>query len=593
MVRQDERYLSLKDALKKVNISETYLKELIDTGKLPGKVIDGEYYITDFRHLDLLKSLPEHRKKLYLHRFGMTDITEQEMLAIDIWDRFGFMTTDNLIYNRIYEAINSRRPVLIIGQEGSGREIISKSIHHYGYYNKGPYNSLRCQYTIDNSNDIKTIFNINNSVIFIDHIEKMQMPILNSVQNIIKEQNEDGPRIIASLDSIDPNHYKIENIFKCYNAIFCYTKPLSEQKKMIPSLLKCHLKNTSIKEVDFHLIAFCLLNEWQGNFIEFRNFCNVVGEICKNKLALLINVIESFYNCDMVISEELRYYFRKNRPYNLSENPNHPYACLQSIYQRPRQLIEYLNFLKFLQENANLDTIKIRKLVSKDKYGIKLEGFEYSFPNIKLKYILDYFPIYNERRNSILGPTFYGCDLSDANKSISKILGQIFNYVAKYYKMIGDSTKETLITREPDAENALKKNPKNIVYENPFKKMKDLKWSEISIEFLSNEEVKITARGKNKRYLFNELGFKNEKQNKPTKPWIVMLALAKYGQIDWNLPSRELDERGRNKIQSDISAIRKRLKEFFSIPNEDPFFPYQGKREKFKSYKPKFMISSQ
>ncbi|MEW8139359.1 MAG: hypothetical protein AB2761_20035 [Candidatus Thiodiazotropha endolucinida] len=104
---------------------------------------------------------------------------------------------------------------------------------------------------------------------------------------------------------------------------------------------------------------------------------------------------------------------------------------------------------------------------------------------------------------------------------------------------------------------------------NLFQSMDKLQWSEITIIFISDETVTISARGERMIANYAELGFKKATDGGPTLAWESLLTRfantkqAKTHKHDTSLKSR-------------IKEIRKGLKQFFGI-DSDPFHSVKGK----------------
>ena len=113
----------------------------------------------------------------------------------------------------------------------------------------------------------------------------------------------------------------------------------------------------------------------------------------------------------------------------------------------------------------------------------------------------------------------------------------------------------------------------------------DLQWSEVTIAFVSNDSVKISARGITKTYTFAEIGFKDRRKgDRPDTRWSVLHELARHsGRIDWGTKGAGPDpNRKRIKV---ISILRKRLQAIMGT-SEDPFHDYR----KMKGYVTKFKL---
>lgn len=112
----------------------------------------------------------------------------------------------------------------------------------------------------------------------------------------------------------------------------------------------------------------------------------------------------------------------------------------------------------------------------------------------------------------------------------------------------------------------------------------DTKWEDMTWTFLSNELVRVEAKGFSKKYQYSELGFTDKRKgDTPDTRWSILKTFAKCdGEIGWD---RAIDTKQKNIMSAAVRDIRKRLKTFFNI-NDDPFHPYR----KTNSYLTKFTI---
>jgi hypothetical protein len=120
---------------------------------------------------------------------------------------------------------------------------------------------------------------------------------------------------------------------------------------------------------------------------------------------------------------------------------------------------------------------------------------------------------------------------------------------------------------------------------NVFPRLPDLRWEEVTIEFTSNESVKIAARGRSKSFGFAEIGFADARQvGSPDPQWTMLQYIARHnGRLSW---SDKADAGVRHGAKTKIKVIRRRLKAVMHI-DDDPFEPYR----KVKAYMPKFTIT--
>lgn len=127
----------------------------------------------------------------------------------------------------------------------------------------------------------------------------------------------------------------------------------------------------------------------------------------------------------------------------------------------------------------------------------------------------------------------------------------------------------------------LQKHPR-IQVNRPLPVPEEISWVDVSICFISHDEVEVRAGGTPlgvKSYA--DMGFKDRRTaDEPDQLWATLKMFAKNnGEISWNDQSASLI------IRSYIKDIRKRLKFLFNI-KDDPFEQYK----KVKAYRLKFKI---
>ena len=147
-------------------------------------------------------------------------------------------------------------------------------------------------------------------------------------------------------------------------------------------------------------------------------------------------------------------------------------------------------------------------------------------------------------------------------------------------ELVSDSLPQSEI-RKAEAQQQEKGSPASKPLER-FPSPPGLSWSEVTIEFISDEEIRIRTRNQAKSFHYAQIGFRNEKTGKPIKNWDFFLLLAQKKEFSWdtNLPSGTRDQ-----AKNHISQLRKRLKEMMGIAS-DPFANYQ----EVKAYRPKFEL---
>ena len=114
-------------------------------------------------------------------------------------------------------------------------------------------------------------------------------------------------------------------------------------------------------------------------------------------------------------------------------------------------------------------------------------------------------------------------------------------------------------------------------------------WEQVQVEFINDETVKIVAGSIVEHKTFADMGFCDRRKygERPDELWSHFRTMAKQkGCISWSDDVEDIDESERTKLKKWMSDLRKRLREYFGIP-DDPFQPYR----QYKAYQTKFILS--
>lgn len=114
-----------------------------------------------------------------------------------------------------------------------------------------------------------------------------------------------------------------------------------------------------------------------------------------------------------------------------------------------------------------------------------------------------------------------------------------------------------------------------------------LKWTDVTITFISNDVLLVEARGIMRRYAPSDLGLRDRRAvavDRPTTRWGFLKTLATKGEISWTT-TLDLDHEARLRLKAVIKDLRKILCQLMSL-EDDPFQPYR----RVKAYRPKFRL---
>jgi hypothetical protein len=108
-------------------------------------------------------------------------------------------------------------------------------------------------------------------------------------------------------------------------------------------------------------------------------------------------------------------------------------------------------------------------------------------------------------------------------------------------------------------------------------------WQDVTIAFVSEEDIKITVGNRWKEFHFSEIGFKNAKTGRPNINWEVLKTLLEEKEISKS--NMAIDKLIRTAAKKAVQSIRKRLKTLMGIADDPIEFNW-----KTKAYTPQFSL---
>jgi len=208
------------------------------------------------------------------------------------------------------------------------------------------------------------------------------------------------------------------------------------------------------------------------------------------------------------------------------------------------------------------------------------------FDDTKLRKLFDYYHPREDKKPSVdalVGPlVFRDLDTEVALLAVERVHQVFGNYLQKSFDL---AMEELRVFSEHSEQQPERQASKTKVAISRFPSDPDLRWEEVSIAFISNEAIKVRARGQLREYRFNQIGFENQISGKPNRLWLLLQAFGlRGGQLSW----QDLSSTGMtaNQVQSNVKRLRKILRNFMGIEN-DPFHPYR----KVKAYEAKFTLT--
>jgi two-component system response regulator AtoC len=204
----------------------------------------------------------------------------------------------------------SRACVLIVGETGTGKELVARAIHDLSPRQSGPYIRVNCGALTESLLESELFGHVKGSFtgavdnrtgrfeaahtgsIFLDEINstspKLQVKLLRVLQEGEFERVGDtrtiqvDTRIIAAtnrdlLEEIDAGRFR-EDLFYRLNVVPIFLPPLRERREDIPLLVEFFLKRygeqnrREIARVDPEAMALLCKHDWPGNVRELQNY---------------------------------------------------------------------------------------------------------------------------------------------------------------------------------------------------------------------------------------------------------------------------------------------------------------------------------
>ncbi len=214
---------------------------------------------------------------------------------------------------------NSAAHVLIMGESGSGKEVIARAIHNFGSRKKGPFVAINCSAIPENlleaelfgyakgsftgaiEKRIGLFEEATGGTLFLDEIGDLSLPLQAKLLRVLQERKikRIGENQVRSIDVrvLSATHKNLrqevqegrfrEDLFFRLNVIPIILPPLRERQEDIMPLsdyfLKKHaaLNGVNVKGYTKAATEYLLKNVWRGNVRELENVIERAVVLCK------------------------------------------------------------------------------------------------------------------------------------------------------------------------------------------------------------------------------------------------------------------------------------------------------------------------
>jgi transcriptional regulator with PAS, ATPase and Fis domain len=214
------------------------------------------------------------------------------------------------VYRLTRQVARSNASVLLLGETGTGKELIAKAIHRLSPRGSGPFIRVNCGALAENLLESELFGHVRGSftgavdnrtgrfeaahmgTVFLDEVNsttaKLQVKLLRVLQEHEFERVGDtqtirvDTRVIAAsnrdlLEEVEANRFR-EDLYYRLNVVTIYLPPLRERREDIPSLVHHFLRfyntenNCHVPHVEPAALQALQSYDWPGNVRELQNY---------------------------------------------------------------------------------------------------------------------------------------------------------------------------------------------------------------------------------------------------------------------------------------------------------------------------------
>lgn len=214
------------------------------------------------------------------------------------------------VYLLTRQVAKSNASVLLLGETGTGKELISKAIHALSHRGSGPFVRVNCGALAENLLESELFGHVRGAftgavtnrtgrfeaahtgTVFLDEINsttaKLQVKLLRVLQEHEFERVGDtqtirvDTRVVAAsnrdlLEEVENGRFR-EDLYYRLNVVTIYLPPLRERREDIPELVGYFLKyyneanNRHVPHVDRNAMEALISYSWPGNVRELQNY---------------------------------------------------------------------------------------------------------------------------------------------------------------------------------------------------------------------------------------------------------------------------------------------------------------------------------
>lgn len=221
-------------------------------------------------HLALLEENKDLRRK-FTHRFSFAGIT-------------GVSEKMQRIFNLILQVSQVKRPILLVGEQGTGKEMVARAIHRYAFGETKPFVKILCGATLHEFPQDE-VQRLEEGTLYFEDVHLLSLPFQAELLEFLEEQRFGGKsgnvRIIASSEI--PLEEKVaqgsfrNDLYYFLSVIKIEIPPLRERREDIPFLVDQFLRDIAEEtgrgpvRIDREALKILIEYDWPGNVVELKN----------------------------------------------------------------------------------------------------------------------------------------------------------------------------------------------------------------------------------------------------------------------------------------------------------------------------------
>ena len=234
------------------------------------------------------------------------------------------------LMHRIDEASNHFLPVLILGEDGTGKKMIATEIFKKQYDKKESFYSINC-YGLDSDFIKSKLFKNEDSLfnqsdycfLYIQGIEQLSLEVQSLFLRAAQDQAH-RVRFVASSREDLPSKIKsgkfLPELFHYLSQTMMIIPSLKERIEDIPELVNYFLsKNTHKKSIHSRALKLLQSYVWNGNVVELKNVCERLNTLNENDHVITIDHLLE----NMKDIRDLSFFVKYNPKITLEELTNY------------------------------------------------------------------------------------------------------------------------------------------------------------------------------------------------------------------------------------------------------------------------------